>query len=134
MVRANEAWLSERIEGPNIANVFKRTLYQMLLKFRLAGHGGCAGAALAIPAAVWDSWQRHLGAPDLHYVEADATYRLDGTCENPHAWIYVFDVDAQSPLTPNPLVIAKIIGTDADAIARHAALRAEARGRHVRTR
>jgi hypothetical protein len=29
-------WSGEGIEGPNIANVFKRTFYQMLLKFRLA--------------------------------------------------------------------------------------------------
>jgi len=61
----NTFWMSEKVEGPNIANVFKRTFYQMMMKFQMAGHGACAGSALAIPASVWDSWQRHLGAPSI---------------------------------------------------------------------
>ena len=61
----NINWLSEKIEGPNIANVFKRTFYQMVLKFKLAGHETCAGTTLALPRAVWDSWQRHLGLDNV---------------------------------------------------------------------
>ena len=121
MVRNNNTWLSNRIEGPNIANVFKRTLYQMLLKFRLAGQGFCAGTALAIPAAVWDSWQRHLGAPELT-LASDGTFRLahPTTPVEPRAWIYIFDLDAGSETSPNPLVISMVIGTDVDTMAHYA--------------
>jgi Restriction endonuclease NotI len=121
MVRENPSWLAKKIEGPNIANVFKRTLYQMLLKFRLAGHGPCAGVTLAIPASVWDSWQRHLGAPELTAME-DGTFRLDhpSAMGKPRAWLYVFDLDARSTVSPSPIVISKIIGTDADAVAHYA--------------
>lgn len=120
-VEKNVGWLSNKIEGPNIANVFKRTLYQMLLKFRLAGQGACSGAALAIPAAVWDSWQRHLAAPILAPA-ADGTFRLaaDRSDAEIRAWIYVFDLDAASTESPNPIVIQKVIGTDADAVAHFA--------------
>jgi hypothetical protein len=121
MVRQNVAWVANSIEGPNIANVFKRTLYQMLLKFRLAGNGACIGAALAIPTAVWDSWQPFLGAPDLKKMP-DGTYRLAPTATEvkPHAWLYIFDIDASSQDTPNPIVISKVIGTDVDAVAHYA--------------
>jgi hypothetical protein len=61
----NQQWRCEGIEGPNIANVFKRTFYQMMFKFQLGQHGRCSGCVLAIPEAVWESWQRHLGAPVL---------------------------------------------------------------------
>jgi hypothetical protein len=120
-VSNNVAWLSNKIEGPNIANVFKRTLYQMLLKFRLAGQGACAGATLAIPAAVWDSWQRHLGAPILAPA-ADGTFRLaaDPSEADTKSWIYVFDIDTNSKKSPAPIVIKKIIGTDSDAVAHFA--------------
>ena len=62
-LQANKNWLSEGVEGPNIANVFKRTFYQMMFKFQLGKHPRCAGCVLAIPQSVWDSWQKHLGAP-----------------------------------------------------------------------
>lgn len=42
-------WLSERVEGPNITNVFKRTFYQMMFKFQLGHHEQCAGCVLAVP-------------------------------------------------------------------------------------
>ncbi len=121
MLRKNVGWLSKGMEGPNIANVFKQTLYQMLLKFRLAGHGACAGAALAIPAAVWDSWQRHLGAPELAPAP-DGTYRLAHVPSptEPRAWLYIFDIDAKSKTSPNPIVLSKIVGTDVDAVAHYA--------------
>jgi hypothetical protein len=38
----NTSWLSDNVEGPNIANVFKRTFYQTLLKFRTKQRG-CIG-------------------------------------------------------------------------------------------
>ena len=71
-------WISERIEGPNIANVFKRTFYQMMLKFQIGAHPSSAGCVLALPAAVWDSWQRHLGKPDL-IPQTDGTFVLGRT-------------------------------------------------------
>jgi len=118
-VQENQWWLSEGVEGPNIANVFKRTFYQMMFKFQLGQHDRCAGCVLAIPQAVWDSWQRHLGAPELS-VEPDGTYRLlapGRTAPDPcPAWIYVFDPDASSGATPSPIVISRVIGTDAPSI------------------
>jgi len=74
-VQANQWWLGEGVEGPNIANVFKRTFYQMMFKFQLGQHDRCAGCVLAIPTAVWDSWQKHLGAPTLTK-ETDGTFSL----------------------------------------------------------
>ena len=48
-LKANQGWLSEKVEGPNIANVFKRTFYQMMLKFQIGTQARCAGCALALP-------------------------------------------------------------------------------------
>ncbi len=111
----NQWWLSEGVEGPNIANVFKRTFYQMMFKFQLGQHDRCAGCVLAIPKAVWDSWQRHLGAPDL-VPEPDGTFSLltpGRTRLNPcPAWIYVFDPDPEPNVTPSPIVLNQLIGTD----------------------
>lgn len=113
-------WLSERVDGPNIANVFKRTFYQMMLKFQVARHESCAGCALAIPAAVWDSWQRHLGKPEL-LARGDGSVALlqpgSTVPERVPAWVYVFDIDASETTTPNPIVIRNVIATDAEAIA-----------------
>lgn len=115
-VQENQWWLSEGVEGPNIANVFKRTFYQMMFKFQLGQHERCAGCVLAVPQAVWDSWRRHLGAPEL-VSEADGTFSLlapghprPDPCP---AWIYVFDPDATSQETPSPLMLRQVIGTDA---------------------
>lgn len=118
-VQDNQWWLSEGVEGPNIANVFKRTFYQMMFKFQLGQHDRCAGCVLAIPQSVWDSWQRHLGAPELT-AEADGTFSLlapgrprPDPCP---AWIYVFDPDARDDVTPSPIVVRRMIGTDAPSI------------------
>jgi hypothetical protein len=116
-------WISERIEGPNIANVFKRTFYQIMLKFQIGAHESSAGCVLALPSSVWDSWQRHLGKPELTS-RGDGTFELSkpgglGTSHVP-AWIYVFDVDSASSDTPNPIVVQKVIATDADSIAHYA--------------
>jgi hypothetical protein len=116
-------WLSEKVEGPNIANVFKRTFYQMMFKFQLGSHGGAAGCVLAIPSAVWDSWQRHLGKPDL-IDHGDGTFRLTTPdqihSEHPPAWIYVFELDVSAEITPNEIKLVKVIGTDAQALSHFA--------------
>jgi len=118
-LQANQWWLAEGVEGPNIANVFKRTFYQMMFKFGLGQHERCAGCVLAIPQSVWDSWQKHLGGPTLS-AAADGTFRLaapDRAVSEPcAAWIYVFDPEATSPQTPSPIRLIQAIGTDAHAI------------------
>jgi hypothetical protein len=123
-LQENPGWLSERVEGPNVANVFKRTFYQTVLKFQIAGHGECVGSVLAIPASVWNSWQRHLGAPELA-AEMDGTFSLRrpgaaSTLGHARAWIYVFDLDAGNVVSPNPVNITRIIATDAESIAYYA--------------
>lgn len=118
-VQENQWWLSDGVEGPNIANVFKRTFYQMIFKFQLGQHERCVGCVLAIPQAVWDSWQRHLGGPALQ-AEADGTMSLlvPGRARlNPcPAWVYVFEPDPTAPVTPSPIRLKQMIGTDAPSI------------------
>jgi hypothetical protein len=116
-------WLSKKMEGPNIANVFKRTFYQMMLKFRIAGRGACAGCVLAIPASVWDSWQRHLGAPQLTQTGPGAFSLAvpgSGRPSAARAWIYVFDIAQDTRQSPSPIVIQKVIATDAAALGHYA--------------
>jgi hypothetical protein len=74
MLQRNLDWAGRGVEGPNIANVFKRTFYQMLVKFQLSSGGAAAGTILALPRAVWDSWQPFLGAPTL--VETGVGYTV----------------------------------------------------------
>lgn len=124
VLKDNQNWLSERIEGPNIANVFKRTFYQMVMKFQIGSHETCAGCVLAIPQSVWDSWQRHLGAPELRH-ESHNIFSLKrpanlSSSEHVPAWIYVFDLDASSLHSPSPLEIKKIIATDAESVVHYA--------------
>jgi hypothetical protein len=119
----NPQWLGDHIEGPNIANVFKRTFYQMMLKFQVAGQPGCAGTVLALPAAVWDSWQRHLGAPELR--DLGGHFELRGPDTPPFAghvpaWIFVFDIEVEADSSPNRLVLMKRIATDADSVSHFA--------------
>jgi len=124
MIEENQArWLGERVEGPNIANVFKRTFYQMLFKFHIGAHEPCAGCILAIPLSVWDSWQRHLGRPDL-VAKPDGTSELFLPTRAPGArvpaWIFVFDLVTTPDRTPDELVLVHQIATDAEAIAHYA--------------
>ena len=122
VLHENDRWLAEHIEGPNIANVFKRTFYQMMLKFQFGVHPRSVGTALAVPQAVWDSWQPHLGRPDL-VAGHDGTHALrhpDVIDAGVRAWILVFDIDAKSALHPNPIVVTRTIATDAASIARYA--------------
>lgn len=122
-LQSKPAWLSERIEGPNIANVFKRTFYQMMFKFQLGQHSRCAGCILAIPVAVWNSWQPHLGAPMLRE-HGDGTYDLlrpeELRPQHVPAWIYAFGLDAGSTETPSPISIGTIIATSAAAMSHYA--------------
>ena len=122
VLQQNQRWLAERIEGPNIANVFKRTFYQMMLKFQLGLHPRSVGTALAIPQAVWDSWQPHLGRPEL-VSRGDGTHALvhpDAGQAGAGAWIHVFDIDATSATQPSPIVVRRTIATDARSLARYA--------------
>ncbi len=118
-LRTNPQWLSEDIEGPNIANVFKRTFYQMMFKFQLGAHERCAGCVLAIPQSVWDSWQRHLGAPVLQQ-HSEGVFALAAPGRNiadpPPAWIIVFEPDSASSQTPSPIRVSKTIATDVPAM------------------
>jgi hypothetical protein len=124
-LRANLNWASERVEGPNIANVFKRTFYQMMLKFKLSGEGpAAAGTMLALPKAVWDSWQPFLGAPELED-EAAGTKRFvlvsGGTDEPPlNAYICVFDIDASAPQSISPIRIEFMVRVSPERLAHHA--------------
>ncbi len=122
-LQTNQRWLSENVEGPNIANVFKRTFYQMMFKFQLGTNERCAGCVLAIPAAVWASWQRHLGQPQPR-PNGDGTFDLfkRGTRRPEHvpAWIYVFDIETEAESTPAPLRDTMIIATDAPSMSHYA--------------
>lgn len=120
MVGTNQRWLSDRVEGPNIANVFKRTFYQMLLKFQIGADESSAGCVLALPAAVWDSWQRHLGRPQLGTRDDGASSLLKPGVQLPAhvpAWIFVFDINAAADPSPNEIVLNRVIATDAESFA-----------------
>lgn len=115
-LQQNPNWASAEIEGPNIANVFKRTIYQTLFKFQLAAHGECAGSVLAIPESVWKSWQPHLGAPELERQD-DGTFRVKGApLRVGRGWILVFEVKADDATTPNPIIITRTIEADAEVL------------------
>jgi hypothetical protein len=118
-------WAGEGVEGPNIANVFKRTFYQMLLKFKLADAGSAAaGTVLALPRSVWDSWQPFLGAPELED-EALGLKRIrvaeDAPPEPPlNAYICLFDLDATSESSISPVKIELFIRISPEQMAHHA--------------
>jgi hypothetical protein len=119
----NPHWLGDKMEGPNIANVFKRTFYQMMLKFQIGADPECGGCVLALPQSVWDSWQRHLGRPELT-PQKDGTFVLaeaDGGLPQPaSAWIYVFDIDPSATIVPNQIALRKVITTSAAAVGHYA--------------
>src|SRR4029078_3977241 len=89
-IRLHSEWAGEKIEGPNIANVGKWRFWQIFFKFGFGLSDRCAGTALVIPAAVWDSWQPFLGAPPLQ-PPADGTFRLlnpgEASAKSPR-WTY----------------------------------------------
>lgn len=123
-VESNPRWLAEKVQSPNIANVFKRTFWQLMFKFEMAFTPSCAGVALVVPSSVWDSWQKFLAVPPLHREDA-STWRLSEPSTPPDrqrlpSWIYVFDFDYEVAKTPSPLVINKVIRTSAAALAHYA--------------
>jgi hypothetical protein len=118
-------WAGEGVEGPNIANVFKRTFYQTLLKFKLAGTGSAAaGTVLALPRAVWDSWQPFLGAPTLldesPGIARFASKTRDNETATLNAFICVFDLDAQATPSISPLRIERFIRVSPEQLAHQA--------------
>lgn len=119
----NQTWASERVEGPNIANVFKRTFYQTLLKFELSKNGAAAGTILALPEAVWESWQPFLGCPTIESV-SESEFRLIGSdtksYHGTNAWIFVFDLDAQAGESISPVRIKSRIRVSATDLVQHA--------------
>jgi len=118
-LRKHPEWAAERIEGPNIANVVKRTFWQMLFKFSFGRNPRCAGTALILPVSVWDSWQPFLAQPQLHE-RPDGIFELTKPGEplpnEVPAWIYIIDIDADSKTTPNPISVQKVIASTSDAL------------------
>lgn len=134
-VAAHPDWPGRKVEGPNISNVFKRTFYQVMVKFQLTRRETSVGCILAIPRPVWDSWKPFLGAPRLVDL-GDGTSRLVAANESgendpvltgreqaPPNWVYVFDIDVQPPADGQPTRIAavNVINTDAASLS-HLAL------------
>jgi hypothetical protein len=123
-LQRNQQWLRDGIEGPNIANVFKRTFYQMMLKFRIGASDVCSGCVLALPVSVWESWQRHLGRPDLNPDAAGVCTLLApdeaASSDRPKNWIMVFDIDAKAGEDPSALIVNKLIATSSRALAHYA--------------
>jgi len=117
-------WAGDKVEGPNIANVFKRTFYQVMLKFKLSGQGAAAGTVLALPKSVWDSWHPFLGAPVLQE-EAPGVKRFKIGEEsqeqaNLNSYICVFDLDAQRKEAISPARIEHFIRVSPDRLSHHA--------------
>jgi hypothetical protein len=118
----NPEWSQRRVEGPNVANVFKRTIYQIAFKFQVTQQDTSVGGVLALPQPVWDSWHKFLGAPQLT-LHPDGSHRLlDDPTVDPCNWIYVFDV-ADRPSRDGgatPVEVTMVIGTDAPTLSRAA--------------
>lgn len=119
----NPAWMSEGVQSPNIANVFKRTFYQTLLKFELSKDGAAAGTILAIPKSVWDSWQPFLGRPEIEHVNG-LNFRVRGSDNESYhgtnAWIFVFELDSESLESISPTKIVAKIRVSATDLIEHA--------------
>jgi DNA modification methylase len=119
----NPQWAGEKIEGPNIANVFKRTFYQIMVKFQLSGQGAASGTVLAIPKAVWESWQPFLGRPEVMRGEGDVDVMKPYGDESPpehNTYICVFDLDAHHKEHISPVTVERFIKLSADTLADYA--------------
>jgi hypothetical protein len=103
VIKEKQEWLARKIEGPNIANVFKRTIYQLILKFDMAGRDRCAGVVLGLPEPVWQSWGPHLGGLDW------ATSH-EGVSRN--SWIFVLAPDIRPETSPNRIILKEEIAID----------------------
>ncbi|WP_329135294.1 hypothetical protein [Streptomyces sp. NBC_00670] len=117
----NPQWAGNKVEGPNVSNVFKRTFYQVAFKFQATKRSSSVGCILVLPKPVWDSWQPFLGAPTVNLMQ-DGTYRLlDDETIDPSDWIYVFDVGAHpSAGGPAPLAVDMVLGTNAATLSKAA--------------
>jgi len=117
-VNANQEWMRKKIEGPNLLNVFKRTIYQMAFKFQLGKADGCAGCVLAIPKAVWESWRHLLGNPTFDMGEHERL-GTPGTelPAPPIAWILAFELESSGDGGPDGVKFTDIIETSAEAVA-----------------
>lgn len=114
---ANPQWISEKVEGPNLSNVFKRTFYQMAFKFQLGRAAGCAGTVLAIPKAVWESWRHQLGDPVIEVGEHSILAKPGESLPTlPIAWIFSFDLDHSAEGGPDRVRLDEIIETSAEAL------------------
>jgi DNA modification methylase len=119
----DQQWASEKIEGPNIANVFKRTFYQIMVKFQLSGQGAAAGTVLALPKAVWESWQPFLGRPEVASGNGDVDVMKSHGGDPPsehNAYICVFDLDAHHKEPISPVKVERFIKLSADTLAYYA--------------
>lgn len=122
-LQANPEWAGKNVEGPNIANVFKRTFYQIMLKFKLSGQGAAAGTVLALPRSVWNSWQPFLAAPEIEN-ESDGIKRFKISAskkEKPlNSFICLFDLDGHQNTPISPVQIHHFIRVSPDQLAHHA--------------
>ena len=118
------------VEGPNKANVFKRTFYQIALKIAVSNTDDCAGFVIVIPKSVWASWRIHLGNPELAKGTGVKRALLangenaEKAFENARSWIFVFDIDVTAATTPHPLVIEQQITVSQTSLLQHAFERA----------
>lgn len=108
------------VEGPNKANIFKRTIYQMLFKIELSMEDNSAGFVIVLPEPVWESWLRHLGRPvtindpgqpNLSYLLAPGQDYTQFSTKIP-ASIIIFDIDRDSLESPQPLKVLKTVATN----------------------
>ena len=110
-VERNQEWLGRKIEGPNIANVFKRTIYQLILKFDIAGRDRCAGVVLGLPEAVWNSWGPHFGG---------LAWADDSGDEFGNSWIFVLRPEQHRKSGYSKMEIHKEIRVEAQTLVRRA--------------
>lgn len=116
------------VEGPNKANIFKRTVYQLIIKIQLTQHTKCAGFVMVLPLPVWESWFRHLGRPEMKPLGGDPSLvRLVTPADRDHdvleparAWIFVFDIDRESKESPLPLKVIQRVATTSAALVHYA--------------
>jgi len=109
VLRGNLEWAGREIEGPNVANVFKRTFYQIILKFSLAGHADCAGVALGLPSAVWRSWHPHFGGPSFKRNKGIDMMKGSGRTGPKSSWILVFGSRRSSGGSPEHISVDRTI-------------------------
>ena len=117
-LESNRHWAGRSIEGPNIANVFKRTIYQLILKFELTGRDRCAGVVLGLPEAVWESWAPHFGGLEWAGV-GDELVGGDGVVVA-NSWILVLAPEQQPESGRSRMEIRKEIQLGAQALVHRA--------------